>query len=195
VFELLEELSVALRLLTGRNILTIRSIQPAIAAIRGYTLYAVNDLDPEGNPQDASTITIRQRGGMALQMKSRVDQSSLLMGAKKTIVGTGHVYLGRGKTDGAPIMIVPLLGEGAGVRNLLLIHIVFNESLSLPGKIAVLGHRFNDLRNLINEYNLPWNDRYLESISLETLFSESIDFIAGQIRSAIEKRGTPLKNT
>jgi len=195
VFELLEELSVALRLLTGRNILTIRNIQPAIAAIRGYTLYAVNDLDPEGNPQDASTITIRQRGGMALQMKSRVDQSSLLMGAKKTIVGTGHVYLGRGKTDGAPIMIVPLLGEGAGVRNLLLIHIVFNESLSLPGKIAVLGHRFNDLRNLINEYNLPWNDRYLESISLETLFSESIDFIAGQIRSAIEKRGTPLKNT
>ncbi len=191
VFELLKELGVALRLLTGRNILSIRNIQPAIAAVRGYTLYAVNNLDPEGNPQDASTIVIRQRGGIALQMKSRVEQSGLLMGAKKTIVGTGHVYLGRGKTDGAPIMIVPLLGEGAGVRNLLLIHVVFNESLSLPEKIAVLGHRFSDLRNLINEYNLPWNDRYLESILLETLFSEPVDLLAGQIRSAIEKSGRP----
>jgi glucosamine--fructose-6-phosphate aminotransferase (isomerizing) len=102
-------------------------------------------------------------------------------------VATGHVYLGRGKTDGAPIMVVPLLGEGAGVRNLLLLHVVFNESLSLPEKIAVLGHRFNDLRNLINEYNIPWNDQYLASITLEALFSEPVEIIAGQIKSTLEK--------
>jgi glucosamine--fructose-6-phosphate aminotransferase (isomerizing) len=185
VFQLLKELSVALRQLIGKNILAIRNIQPAIAAIRGYTLYAIDNLDQEGNPQDASTITIRERGGVALQMKSRVEQSNLLMGAKKTIVGTGHVYLGRGKTDGAPIMIVPLLGEGTGIRNLLLVHVLYNESLSLPEKIEVLGYRFNDLRNLINEYNLPWNDRYLASISLEALFSEPVEIIAGQIKSTL----------
>jgi glucosamine--fructose-6-phosphate aminotransferase (isomerizing) len=186
VFELMKELGVSLRQLTGKNILAIRSVQPAILSMVGYTLYAINNLDQEGNPQDASTITIRQRGGIALQMRSRVEQSNLLMGAKKTIVSIGHVYLGRGKTDGAPIMIVPLLGEGMGVRNLLLIHIRYNESLNPPGKIDALGYRFNDLRNLINEYNLPWNDRYLESISLETLFSEPVDFIAGQIKSKLE---------
>ena len=185
VFELLKEWGVALRRLTGKNILAIRNVQPAISAIRGYTLYEIDDLDQEGNPQDTSTITIRQRGGIALQMKSRVEQSHLLIGAKKTIVSTGHVYLGRGKTDGAPIMIVPLLGEGVGVRNLLLIHIRFNESLSLPEKIDVLGYRFNDIHNLINEYNLPWDDRYLASISLEALFSEPVEIIAGQIRSAL----------
>jgi glucosamine--fructose-6-phosphate aminotransferase (isomerizing) len=185
VFELIKELGVSLRRLTGKNILAIRNVQPAISAIRGYTLYAINNLDKEGNPQDASTITIRQRGGIAQQMKSRVEKSSLLMGAKKTMVSTGHVYLGRGKTDGAPIMIVPLLGEGMGVRNLLLIHILFNESLSLPEKIDVLGYRFNDIHNLINEYNLPWNDRYLESISLEALFSEPVEIIAGQIKSTL----------
>jgi glucosamine--fructose-6-phosphate aminotransferase (isomerizing) len=187
VFELLKALNLSLRQLIGKNILALRKVQPAIAAIRGYTLYAVNNLDPEGNPQDTSTIAIRQRGGVALQMRSRVEQSNLLMGAKKTIVATGHVYLGRGKTDGAPIMVVPLLGEGAGVRNLLLLHVVFNESLSLPEKIAVLGHRFNDLRNLINEYNIPWNDQYLASITLEALFSEPVEIIAGQIKSTLEK--------
>jgi glucosamine--fructose-6-phosphate aminotransferase (isomerizing) len=190
-FDLLKELGVALRRLTVKNILAIRNIQPAISAIRGYTLYEIGNLDQDRNPQDTSTITIRQRGGIALQMKSRVEQSNLLTGAKKTIVSTGHVYLGRGKTDGAPIMIVPLLGEDMGVRNLLLIHILFNESLSLQEKIDVLGYRFNDIHNLVNEYNLPWNDRYLASISLEALFSEPVEILAGQIKSALEKKGRP----
>jgi glucosamine--fructose-6-phosphate aminotransferase (isomerizing) len=182
VFQLLKELNFSLRELTGRNIIAVRTIQKAVSAIRGYTLYAVNNLDPDGVPQDASTIAIVKRGGISLEMNSRVEQSRLLMGAKRTIVGTGHVYAGRGKSDGAPILIIPLLGEGPGVRNLLLVHILFNEALSLTEKIAVLGYRFNDIRNLINEYNLPWNDSYLESISLESLFSEPVEIIAGQIR-------------
>lgn len=104
-------------------------------------------------------------------------------GVKNTIVSTGHVYLGRGKIDSAPIMIVPLQEARARVVNLLLIHINFNETLSLSGKMEVLGHRYDDIRNLINEYNLSWNDRYLETLSLEFLFSESIEVIAGQIKS------------
>lgn len=189
VFEQMKALDIPLRLLTGRNILAVKDVQPAVAQVRGYTLYAVDHLDPEGNPQDASTITIRRRGGIALQMTSRVEHSRMLMGAKRTIVGTGHVYLGRGKTDGATIMIIPLLGEGAGVRNLLLLHIAYNEALGLPGKIAVLGRRFHDLRNLVHEYNLPWDDRYLEPISMEALFSEPVEILAGHIRAALEKKG------
>ncbi len=187
VFQLLKELNFSLRLLTGRNIIAVRTIQKAVSAVRGYTLYAVNNLDADGVPQDASTIAIVNRGGIAVGMKSRVERSSLLMGAKRTIVSMGHVYAGRGKTDGAPIIIVPLLGEGPGVRNLLLVHILYNETLSLPDKIAVLGYRFNDIRNLINEYNLPWSDRYLESISLESLFSEPVEIIAGQIRMRLSE--------
>jgi glucosamine--fructose-6-phosphate aminotransferase (isomerizing) len=109
------------------------------------------------------------------------------MGTKKTIVSTDHVYLGRGKSDGAPILIIPLLGDKPGVRSLLLIHIVFNEALTLKEKKEVLGYQYNDIRNLINEYNLPWNDRYLESLPLEMLLSEPLDMIAGQIRQLIEK--------
>ena len=46
-----------------------------------------------------------------------------------------------------------------------------------------MGYRYQDIRNLINEYNLPWHDEYLESISLELLFSEPIEVIAGQIKT------------
>lgn len=79
-------------------------------------------------------------------------------------------------------MIVPLQGADARIVNLLLIHITFNNTMSLPRKMEVLGHRYDDIRNLINEYNLSWHDEYLESISLESLFSEPIEVIAGQIQ-------------
>lgn len=183
IFDLLETLKFSVKNMTYRNILSIHRLQPAIAAVRGYTVYDITGLDVQGHPEQNSTIAIRAKVGIAVDMKSRADHSTTLMGVKKTIVSTGHVYLGRGKTDGAPIMIIPLQGAGAQIGNLLLIHIVFNETLNLSGKMEVLGYRYDDIRNLINEYNLTWNDQYLDTMSLESLFSEPIEVIAGQIKS------------
>jgi len=104
------------------------------------------------------------------------------MGVKRTIVSTGHVYVGRGKTDSVPIIIIPLRETETGIHSLLLIHMKFNEHLPLAEKIAVLGYRYSDIRNLLDEYNLPWSDQYLEDLSLEDLFSESVEAIAQQIK-------------
>ncbi len=49
-----------------------------------------------------------------------------------------------------------------------------------PEKMKVLGYRYDDILILINEDNLTWNDRYLVTLSLESLFSEPIEVIAGQ---------------
>ncbi len=173
--------------LTYRNILTINRIQPAIAAVRGYTVYDISGLDEQGNPAENSMIAIRAKGGVAANMKSRADHPTTLMGTKKMIVSSGHAYVGRGKSDGVPLVIIPLLGENNVVGNLLLIHIHYNETLPLREKIKVLGYRYQDIRNLINEYNLPWHDECLESISLELLFSEQVEMIAEQIKSQLGK--------
>jgi glucosamine--fructose-6-phosphate aminotransferase (isomerizing) len=183
IFELLETLNFNMKNLTYRDILMIKRIQPAIAAIRGYTVYDIHNLDEQGNPSADSMIAIRAKGGVAANMKSRADNPTALMGVKRTIVSTGHAYVGRGKTDGASIMIIPLRTEEAGIGNLLLVHIRFNEALALSEKIEVLGSRYNEISNLINEYNLIWNDQYLETISMEFLFGEPIDIIAGQIKA------------
>jgi glucosamine--fructose-6-phosphate aminotransferase (isomerizing) len=183
VFDLLEALKFSAKNLTYRNILSIHRLQSAVAAVRGYTLYDIGGLDEQGHPVEGSSIAIRAKSGLAADMKSRADHAASLMGVKKTIVSTGHVYLGRGKTDGAPIMIVPLQAADTKISHLLLIHITFNEALTLPEKTEVLGYRYDDIRNLINEYNIPWNDRYLETLSLASLFSEPIEVIAGQIKS------------
>jgi glucosamine--fructose-6-phosphate aminotransferase (isomerizing) len=49
-------------------------------------------------------------------------------------------------------------------------------------KKEVLGYRYNDIRNLVNEYNIVWDDNYLEKIELVDLFSEPVDGLASRIK-------------
>ncbi|MDI6777346.1 MAG: SIS domain-containing protein [Syntrophales bacterium] len=190
IFNLLRELRFSPKAIVSKDILAISRMQPAMAAIKGYTLYDINNLDMEGNPGDASTISIKERGGISVRMKSRAEDSGVLMGTKKTIVSTGRVYVGRGKSDGAPIVIIPLLGETYTVRNLLLIHVDFNESLTTQERKDILGYRFNDIRNLINEYNFPWDDRYLERIPMATLLGEPVEVVAEEIKQSLRGQRT-----
>ena len=69
---------------------------------------------------------------------------------------------------------------------LLLLHIEYNELLSPGEKKEVLGYRYNDIRNLVNEYNMTWDDRYLEKIPLADLFSEPVENLAGRIKQCAD---------
>ena len=108
------------------------------------------------------------------------------MGTKRTLVSTGHAYIGQGKLDGASIVIVPILGDQTHIRGLLLMQVSFNENLSIKEKIDVLDNKFNDIKNLINEYNLPWEDQYLGALPVAKLLSESAEIIAGQILGTLK---------
>ena len=182
IFDLLEKLSFTAKDLTYRNIMTVSRIQSAISAVRGYTVYAINNLDLKGNPTEGSVLSILQKGGVAKDMKSRAETSVMLMGTKRTIVSTGHIYIGKGKADGAAIVILPILGENEFVSTLLLLHVAYNELLPVSQKKEVLGYRYNDIRNLVNEYNIVWDDNYLEKIELADLFSEPVESLAGRIK-------------
>jgi glucosamine--fructose-6-phosphate aminotransferase (isomerizing) len=182
VFDLLERLNFAVKDLTYKNVMTVSRIQPVVSAVRGYTIYDINNLDAQGNPAEDSTISILKKDGVAKQMTSRAETSKLLMGTKRTIVSTGQVYIGKGKADGASIVILPLRSKNDFVSNLLLLHVDYNELLSLREKKKVLGYRYNDIRNLVNEYNIIWDDHYLEKIPLADLFSEPVEILAGRIK-------------
>ena len=187
-FDLLRTLGFTAKSMISKNIPAIIRIQPAIAAVNGYTLYDINNLEADGSPGENSTISIRARQGIAAEMTSRAEGSNILMGTKKTIARTANIYIGQGKYDGASIVIIPMLGEGIGVGSLLLIHVTFNETLPMETKRVVLGNRYNDIRNLINEYNLPWKDSYLEEIPLKVLLGDQVEVIARQIKENLERR-------
>ncbi len=182
LFDLLADLSLPLKAILGTNVLALRRLQKAVSAVNGYTLYAVSHLHAEGKPGDGAAIAIRERGGVSTGMSSRVEQSSILMGTKKGIVASGRIYVGRGISDGAPIVIVPLLGAEERVELLLLIHVTFNETLSVPERKGLLGERVDDIRNLIQEDNLAWDDGCLGAVPLAVLLGEPAEMIAGQIK-------------
>jgi glucosamine--fructose-6-phosphate aminotransferase (isomerizing) len=186
IFDVLAALAFPAKAVAGGNILAIGRIQKAVAGVNGYTLYRIDHLDAEGKPTDSSTISIRERSGISLRMKSRTETSGVLMGTKKTIVRTGNIYVGRGKSDGASIVIVPILDEGQGTGHLLLLHIAFNNALTIGEKKEILGDRFNDIRNLIHEYNLTWHDEYLERVPLEVLLGEPVEVVAEQIKKCLK---------
>ena len=186
IFQLLRELGFSTRSLAGKNIMALKSLQPAVASIRGYTLYRLADLDAEGHPAENTVIEILRREGVAARMTSRVTGSKKLMGTKRTIVSTGHVYIGFGKADGATMVVIPLLGNDFQVEKLLLLHIAYRQDLTVPEKKAVLGYRYNDIRNLVNEYNLTWSDACLDSFTMEALLGEPVEFIADLIRKKME---------
>lgn len=185
LFNLLKELNISTRMLVGKTIPELNRIQPAIAEIRGYTLYGINNLDADGNPGDEATIAIQKRGGISLEMTSRAETSKRLMGTKKIMARTRRLYIGRGKLDRMPIVILPVLDEGNAVRNLLLAHVAFHENLPLKKKINILGVKYNDIRNLTDEYNLPWEDAYLEKIPMEVLLGEAVETLVEDIRGKI----------
>jgi len=182
VSDLLRQLSFGVQSLLSTNILMLERMQKAVSSVTGYTLYAVDKLDENGKPGDETTIMILKRGGVSLQMQSRVEKTSALVGTKKGIVSLKRIYAGLGRTDGAPLVIVPLLGHKGRVENLLLLHVMFNESLSVEERLKIIGKRVNKLKDLIQESNLSWNDNFIADIPVGILLGESAEAIVGRIR-------------
>jgi len=187
IFTLLRELGFPARALTGKNIMNLKTLQPAVGEIRGYTLYRLSQLDAEGHPGEDTLIEIVKRDGVAARMTSRTAGANKLMGTKRTIVRTGQVYAGFGKTDGATIVIIPILGSNFRVDKLLLLHIAYREDMTATEKKEALGYRYNDLRNLINEYNLPWSDSYLQPLPMAALMGETVEAITDLIRKQLKE--------
>jgi hypothetical protein len=81
-----------------------------------------------------------------------------------------------------------LIRGGEGVSGLLLVHVDFNPALTAADKAEILGDRYRDIRNLVNEYNIPWDDAYLGQLPIEILLGESVEFIAAKIRKTLEPK-------
>jgi len=188
IFDVFEELGFTLENVRAKDAGTLKRLQSGLLDVKGYTLYEVKGLDEDGKPTDASTLAIVSRHGVAANMKSRFDRPGPLMGTKNTIVRTGKIYAGAGKSDDASIIIVPILGQERIISHLLLFQVVFDEAMKPDQKKEVMGVKINDLTNLINEYNIPWKDEYLGELPIKFLLGEDVEIIADRIKRSLEGR-------
>jgi glucosamine--fructose-6-phosphate aminotransferase (isomerizing) len=178
LFDALDEAGVAPSSMTFADRALLTEMNRAISRVAGLTRYSVRDLEEDGSPGDAATLTVEKRLGEAANIPSRAEGGAKLKGTKRSVVQDRRAFVGVGAKDGRKIAIVPLVDHRFAVNSLVLLHLEFREEMGVEEKIEVLGDRYDDIVNAVTEEDVPWLDEYLENIPPAELFTASPSDIA-----------------
>ena len=143
-----------------------------VERIQGATLYEVKGLSPLGGLTSRSRIRLKKAEGAAARIPSRCARERPLFGTKRQVVQERQPFLGFGRHDGRPILIVPFVGsseQGA----LLIVHLVLKKFGPRAERLAVLRsdrNRYNTLVAAVTEHDLPWSEELIDVVDNEVLF-------------------------
>ena len=180
VFTALTEADVSVEDIPYRDLAFIKALSLAISHIVGTTLYSVKGLNAFNEVIDSSTIQAVKKIGLASSMRSRSDQASPIVGTKQWVVNNKRSYVGHGRNDSRPILIVPIMKDGTVVQ-IALLHLAFVSELSLAKRVEMiknLTNRYGDLKSQIEETNIIWNDEFLNLLSVEELATQRAAVLA-----------------
>lgn len=183
LFDALRELAVAPENVPYRDLNMMRALSPGVESVAGATLYEVEGLGPLGDVGPASKITTLRKIGLAANLRSRADAGHPLVGTKQRVVSNRSAFVGRGRNDDRPLMMVPVL-PGGQVENLVLLHLKFAPALPLERKLQILrdlGNRYEDLKSQVEEANLIWRDDFLADLSIEDLVTRRVEELAERV--------------
>jgi glucosamine--fructose-6-phosphate aminotransferase (isomerizing) len=190
IFEALRELQAPLEAIPYRDLALLRAITLAVRQVAGSTLYEVHGLGTLGQPLEGSLVRAVRKTGLAAGMKSRADAGHALVGTKEWVVRSRSSYVGLGRTDGRPIVIVPMLPSGQ-VEGLVLLHMDFEPALSVEQKATLLRdtHRYDDVRSIVTETDLEWSDGFLEPFTVAECVTMPAEAMAERI---LGRAGKPV---
>ncbi len=151
----------------GRDVLGYRTLKvlagldPAVAAVNGYTRYGI----------DGEHISIVDRGGLSLDLPSRVERGGELVGTKRHVATTNEVLVATGRNDGRALIFVPEVkaGESTGIT---LLHVAFHDRLPADAMRSVLqgyDDRYDRLVDTVSETERTFDDSLLAELSVEEL--------------------------
>jgi glucosamine--fructose-6-phosphate aminotransferase (isomerizing) len=175
-----KELELPVDSIPYRDAVILRALRQVVKNVAGATSYSVEGLGALGEPTDESTVSTISKIGIARSMSSRADNEAKLVGNKEWSVRSSSLYLGRGSRDRRPIAIVPLVPRGR-VEKLVLLHLEFEENVSVRCKVNVLQElrqKYENLKSLITERDFRWEDSYLQDIDIEDLVMTPVKDLA-----------------
>lgn len=143
------------------------ALDAAVDSVSGFTRYAV-----DGDPQfGAATISIVERGGIALQLSSRVDGNSQLVGTKRRVAAEQELLVARGRKDGRTVILVPEV-KGSQTVGITLLHVSFRENVAPAVARQVLqgyDRRYDRLVDWVTETEGSFRDDRLGEVSIADL--------------------------
>jgi glucosamine--fructose-6-phosphate aminotransferase (isomerizing) len=184
IFESLKKNGFDVSNLINKNVLVLKNLQEIIAEIKGETIYEISNLTFTGEPVENSMIELLKKTGSSSKLISRANAGNRLKGTKRIIVKAGNVFIGKGKIDKRSILVIPIIKKGPHIDHLLLLNIGFEREIDLSKKIKALGDKFSHIKNIVEETDLSWKDKYLNLLEMEELFGNSAEKIAELIISS-----------
>ncbi|MFZ7128718.1 MAG: SIS domain-containing protein [Desulfobacterales bacterium] len=185
LFDTIAEHGLEVGRILNKNVMVLRNLQGVVSEIMGSILYRIEGLDVLGEITEATTIQIVRKSGVLAPLPSRVETDNRLKGTKEIIVRQGNVYVGKGRKDDRSILIIPVISDSMDtpnvIENLLLLNIGFRTDVGLEVKIKALGGKYQHIRNIVQENNIAWNDRFLDEIEMDELFGRSAEKIGERI--------------
>jgi len=185
LFDVLGEHEFSIAQLSISNIMVLRNLQLIISGIKGLTLYQVSGVNLLGEPTDETRIRIIKKEGTSNEIQSRAEGDNTLKGTKKIIVRQGNVYIGKGRRDERSLVIIPIISTDPNRPNtieyLMLLEIAFKADVDLASKVKALGGKHEHIKNLVQENNIKWEDRFLELIDMSELFGRSAEKVSEMI--------------
>jgi glucosamine--fructose-6-phosphate aminotransferase (isomerizing) len=143
------------------------ALDPAVESVVGFTRYSI-----EGDPQSGTaTIAIVERGGIALQLSSRVDGNSHLVGTKRRVAAEQELLVARGRKDGRSVILVPEV-KGSETVGITLLHVSFRDSVAPAIARQVLqgyDRRYDRLVDWVTETEGAFRDDRLGEVSIADL--------------------------
>ena len=185
LFDTIESHGLQVAQIVPQNIVILRNLQAAVGEIKGSILYKIDGLNLLGELTEHTTIGIIEKRGLLASVASRVESDTTLKGTKRIIVRQGNVYIGKGRKDDRSILIIPALSSEpenrAKISHLLLLNIGFAHQVTLAEKVKALGGKGEHIKNILQENNVAWQERYLDLVPIEMLFGRSAEKISEEI--------------
>ncbi len=159
---------------------TLAALTPTVAEVTGYTRYRIEG----GVERGEATITVADRGGIALDLPLRTERNPRLRGTKHLVASEQAVLVARGRSDGRLIIIVPEI-KGGDSAGLTLLHVRFHDRLALASLRSALSgyrHRYRVLEDAVTETEPTFREDLLESMPVAELLTEPISTLADRWR-------------
>jgi glutamine---fructose-6-phosphate transaminase (isomerizing) len=170
--------------LTYKNLRTLADVSPAVEEVVGFTRYRIEGTVDEGAGAGA-TITVVDRGGIARDLPLRTEQNPVLRGTKHQVASDQELLVGRGRSDGRTIVIVPEVKDGV-TTGITLLHVRFAEHLSVASARGVLSgyrRRLAALRDAVTETEPTFRDDLLAEVPVVDLLTLPVSVLADRWRS------------
>ena len=157
-----------------RNLRCLEALDRAIESTTGYIRYSI-----DGTSDDAQ-LHIVDRGGIAVDLVSRVERDSKLRGSKHLVSLEQSVIVTKGRNDGRTIILVPEIKDKETV-GLTLLHVQLKEYVDEQVARQILDgyqNRYSKLFDFVTETEPTFRSDLLSKIPLENLLISPIADLA-----------------